>query len=184
MDGIMGVEPQSGPESSAQIGVSVEVLVEGEGITVVEAITIRHGSCLREIVKVVAFKGGYEHTEAHLFLEDEGEPLDLAIVVDAAYPHHRKHHVHRVREVDVAVHYGSSTHERRFPPSAKVETVLMWAVKAFAIDSAMATEFELALVGSSDELAGTTHIGTLLKHPACRLEFDLVRGVIPNGGGA
>ena len=62
--------------------------------------------------------------------------------------------------------------------------MLMWAVKAFAIDSAMATEFELALVGSSDELAGTTHIGTLLKHPACRLEFDLVRGVIPNGGGA
>ena len=160
---------------------SVEVLAEGEGLETVEAVVIRHGSRLREIVRMIALKGGYEPTEALLFIEDEPETLNLEIIVDGTYPHHRKHHVHRIKQIDVVVHYAMASHQRHFPPSARVETALTWAIREFEIDPAMAAEFELTLVGSTEELPGSKHIGTLLRHPACRLELNLVRGVMPNG---
>jgi hypothetical protein len=158
----------------------LEVLVEGEGLASAEIITVSRGGILREIIKIAALKGGYGHTEALIFLEGGSLPLDPDTVLSDAHPHHRKHHVHRLREVEVVVHYTRNV-ERRYPPSTKVETVLAWALKEIGIDLAMATEFELAVMGSDVEVPGSKHIGSLVKHPACRIDFNLIRGVIPNG---
>ncbi len=38
------------------------------------------------------------------------------------------------------------------------------------------------LPGSTVELPGSKHIGSLVRHPDHCLVLDLVRGVIPNGG--
>jgi hypothetical protein len=166
--------------SSELAGELVEILVEGEGLASAEIIAVTRGSSLREVIEIAARQGGYAHQEALIFLEGDGTPLDPATLLTDAHPHHRKHHVHRLREIEVVVLYTRNV-ERRYPPSTKVETVLAWAVKELGIDPAMATEFELAVVGSDVEVPGAKHIGSLVKHPACRIDFNLIRGVIPNG---
>ncbi len=158
----------------------LEILVEGEGLASAEIITVSRGGSLREVIQIAALKGGYDHLEALIFLEGDAVPLDPDTLLTDAHPHHRKHHVHRAREIEVVVHYMRNV-ARRYPPSTKVETVLAWALKELGIDPAMATEFELAVVGSDVEVPGSKHIGSLVKHPACRIDFNLVRGVIPNG---
>lgn len=160
----------------------VEIAFEGEGIVAVEAVQITLGSSVRTIVACAAAKAGYAEEDALLFIEDDPRPIRLELIVSDTYPHRRKHHVHRVREIEVVVHYMSRSIERRYPPSAKVDTVLAWALREYGIDAAIAPEFELAAVGSTEELSGSSHIGGLIHHPCHRLELNLIRGVIPNGG--
>jgi hypothetical protein len=162
---------------------TIEMSIEGDGLPSVEVISLRAGTRLRGVVEIIARKAGYEATAAMLFREDEATPIDLEIIIGPDYPCHRKHHVHRCREIDVVVYYGKASHSHCYPPSTRVETVLHWAVKRFGIDATIASEFELTLLGSTEELPGSLHIGSLPKHPACRVELNLVRGVIPNGDG-
>ncbi len=170
------------PESGAAPPARVEILVDGEGLEAVEAVTVRHGAPLSAIVELVATKAGYRVEEALLFVEDEAAPVELSLTVGESFPHHRKHHVHRVRQIEVVVNYNRASREHHYPPSTRVEMVLAWAVRAFGIDPSMAGEFELTLAGSEEELPSSAHIGRFVRHPQCRLELDLVRGTISNGG--
>jgi hypothetical protein len=95
-------------------------------------------------------------------------------------PRHRRHHVHHRGEVKVTVYYQAEVHERDFKRHATVEDVLTWAIKAFNIDPSMATEFELARHGQTEELPGAEHVGHLAGHHH-ELALDLVRGNIANG---
>ena len=186
MDGIRDTGLPCGPIGATpemDDGVLLEIMVGGEGMASMEIISIRHGAPLRMIVEFAAGKGGFGHKTALLFVEGENHPLDPDGIVDENYPRHRRHHVHRIREINVVVGYGGAIVERRYPPSTTVETVLAWAVKNFPqIDPAMAGEFELALAGGAEEIPGTMHLGSFVKHPCHRIEFALIRGVIPNGG--
>lgn len=161
----------------------VEILVEGEGLENVEIIHIPHGSSVQEIVIAVAEKGKFAPTDAFLFYEDEEEPLELSIVLDEQHDHKRIHHVHRSKTVEVVVHYGTGEKTHHFAPSTRVERILEWAIgpQGFAIDPAIAPEMELAVEGSEDELPGSAHIGRYARH-GHRVELNLIRGVIPNGG--
>ncbi len=185
MDDIQDIRPpvDSGREPTAEAAELIEILIEGEGIESVEAVILPAGGTVATIVQFAARKGGYPESDAILFVEEDGQPLALDVVVSESYPHrHRKHHVHRVRDIEVVVQYMARCVEHRYPPSTKVETVLAWAIKAIGtIDAAIAPEFELALPGSKEELPGSKHIGSLVRHPCRRLVLDLVRGVIPNG---
>ena len=94
---------------------------------------------------------------------------------------------HNAKPVDpgtiaVTVNYQSKSDTRAFKPAATVEEVLDWAlkVKAFGIDSAMATEFELALHGRTEELPHADHLGKLATG-AKELALDLIRGDMANG---
>jgi hypothetical protein len=40
---------------------------------------------------------------------------------------------------------------------------------------------ELALHGQTKPLPKSAHIGRYVRHPHCELDFDLIRGVVPNG---
>ncbi len=161
----------------------IEIIVEGEGLADVETIRIPEGSTAREIVAAVALKGGFPAEEGNLSAEDGEEPMDLAVVVAEEKVSGRVHHVHRARQIEVSVFYQGRQIEKRFPPSARVQRVLDWAVgrDGFKIDPAIAPEMELALHGQTTALPKNAHIGRYLRHPHHELAFDLIRGVVPNG---
>ncbi|MFL6728208.1 MAG: hypothetical protein ACJ8FS_17085 [Sphingomicrobium sp.] len=87
--------------------------------------------------------------------------------------------------IAVTVHYQSKTESHGFKPGETVEDVLDWALKvpAFGIDAAMASEFELARHGQTEELPLGDHLAKLATG-AKLLELDLVRGDIANGASA
>jgi hypothetical protein len=160
----------------------IEVLVEGENLPDVEAIRLPVGSAAREIVALVAAKGGFPAEEAVLFLEDGDNPLDLALVLVEEQVRGKVHHVHRARQVDVTVFYLAGQKEKRFPPSARIQRVLDWAVgpEGFRIDPAIAPEMVLAKHGTTTALPKNAHIGRFVTQPHS-LKLDLIRGVVPNG---
>ena len=82
--------------------------------------------------------------------------------------------------VAVTVNYQSDAKTENFPRGAKVSDVLIWALGAFTIDDAIATEVELVVAGTTDELAGSKPIASLVQGGAV-LVLDLVRGDIANG---
>ena len=161
----------------------VEIMVEGEGFAEVELIRLPQGSATREIVVAVAAKHGFRPEEAFLFVEDCEEPLDLSLLIKGGMAG-KVHHVHRARQIEVTVFYQRREIEKRFSPAARVERVLDWAVSpsGFNIDKTIAPEMELALQGSTTPLPKDAHIGRYLRHPQHCLSFDLIRGVVPNGG--
>lgn len=84
--------------------------------------------------------------------------------------------------IAVTMHYQGKAEVKHFSPSATVEEVLDWALelKSFGIDPAMVNEFQLARLGSKDELPLGGHLGKVAagtKH----IDLDLVRGDIANG---
>ncbi|MGQ0589115.1 MAG: hypothetical protein ACT4N8_06230 [Sphingosinicella sp.] len=82
--------------------------------------------------------------------------------------------------VDVTVNYQAANKTHAFPRGAKVSDVLAWAIGAFAIDDSVATELELVVAGTKEELPGSKPIASLVKGDAT-LTLDLVRGDIANG---
>lgn len=162
---------------------TLEVFVEGEGLTEVELIELPDNASRRSIVEFVAKKSGFAPAEGFLFPEDEDEPLDLATPLVEADLHGRIHHVHRLRTIEVTVFYGGREIERAFSPATRVGRVLEWAVgpRGFKIDPAIAPEMELALHGQTEALPKKAHIGRFVRPPHKKLKLDLIRGVIPNG---
>ena len=132
------------------------------------------------LLEVIAVERGCRAEELVLIREGADEPLMAEILIDAEFPHHRRHHVHHVSDVKLTVYYQAEMRERSFKRWATVEDVLFWAVQVFGIDPSMATEFGLVRHGQKEELPGTEHIGHLVGH-CHELGLDLVRGDIANG---
>ncbi len=162
----------------------IDVLVEGEGLADVETVRLPHGAQVRELIAVVARKGGYPAEEALLFVEDGDEPLDLAVLVVDERMGERIHHVHRARQIEVTVFYMAGQKSKTFRPATRVQQVLDWAVgpNGFKIDPSIAPEMELAIHGQTTPLPKNAHIGRFVHHPEHKLALDLIRGVVPNGG--
>lgn len=159
-----------------------EVSVEGEGLTDVEIIDLPEGGTGRDIVIAVAERDGFSPDEAILLVEDSGEMIDILLpLTEAAVG--KVHHVHRAREIEVSVYYNGHDKRHKFPPSARIQRVLDWAVgpEGFNVDKTIAPEMELALHGQETPLPKNAHIGRYVRHPHHQLVLDLIRGIIPNG---
>jgi hypothetical protein len=138
------------------------------------------GQVIGHVLAIVATNHGLLVEDLYVVRDGEDEPMDCAHAASHD-GHHRRHHVHHRHPVNVTVRYQASTHHREFRRHAPLERVLDWAIRAFGIDPAMAGEFELTRAGSTEELPLSEHVGHLAgKHD--RLELDLVRGDIANGG--
>ena len=87
---------------------------------------------------------------------------------------------HGNSEITVTVNYQEQTKSHDFGRGAKVSDVLLWAIGAFSIDDTIATEMELALEGSKDELPGSKPLASLARGSST-LSLDLIRGDIANG---
>jgi len=152
------------------------------GLAEKRMIELEFGRSVMEILAVMASEFGCHVEELILVREGEEGPLTEAIIVDAEYPHKRRHHVHRAGDVKVTVYYQAGSLSQSFRRYASVEDVLRWAIGAYHIDPAVATECALALHGhdQKEELPGAEHIGHLAG-PHHELTLELVRGVIANG---
>jgi len=144
------------------------------------SIDIRPGLAIEHVLKIVAKDHGLLIEDLYVVRDGEDEAADCA---DLAHHdvHHRRHHVHQRRPVDVTVRYQAGELHREFRRHAPLERVLDWAIRVFSIDPAMAGEFELTRAGSTEELPLSEHVGHLAGKHDC-LELDLVRGDIANGG--
>jgi hypothetical protein len=176
-----GVVERSGDTESKMS--EIEVMVEGEGLAEVDIIRIPAGSVTGAIVAAVAVRGGFPVDGAALFIEDCEDSVDLTIVVVEEDVAGKVHHVHRAHKIEVGVFYQGRKLTRRFAPSVRVQRVLDWAVgtDGFRIDPPIAPEMELALHGQTTALPKNAHIGRYIRHPHCELDFDLIRGIVPNG---
>jgi hypothetical protein len=83
-------------------------------------------------------------------------------------------------DITVIVNYQEQTKTVQFGRGTKVSDVLLWAIGVFSIDETIATEMELALEGSKEELAGSKPLASLA-HGGSMLTLDLIRGDIANG---
>ncbi|GLS37303.1 hypothetical protein GCM10010869_28960 [Mesorhizobium tianshanense] len=143
-------------------------------------IELKLRSRVTEIVDIVAAERGCRVEELVLIRDGDDEPLTSIVLIEADYPHKRRHHVHLAGDVEVTVYYQAGQDTRRFRRSATVEDVLTWAIAVFKVDPSMASEFELTRHGQKEELPGTEHIGHLAGAQR-DLALDLVRGDIANG---
>jgi len=160
---------------------ATKIFVDGEGLSALEIIEVEDGKRLEEIVNSFAEKTGRSRKGLVLLLEDKGEPLDLNILIED-HPHkHIHHHVHTHKELEVVVHYAGLSERRRYPPSTRVQTVLEWAVtvRAFRIDPSKAGEMVLTLLGHSEALTSSDHIGRYAKGKI--VEFNLAAGQLHQG---
>jgi hypothetical protein len=175
------VAERDGGQAGRSGGPEFEINVKS-GPTDERVIRLGGGRRAREIVEIFAAERSVKAEELLLVIEGDAEPMKIDVVVDEAYPHHRRHHVHHAGLVDVLVYYQNKVEHREFRRHATVNDVLQWALKAFGIDPSMWTEFELTLHGQKEALPGNEHIGHLAG-PHKKLELDLVRGDISNGSG-
>jgi hypothetical protein len=161
----------------------IEVFVEGEGLAGVEVVRIPAGSVTGKIIEAVAVRGGFTVEGAALFVEDCENSIDLTVVLVEEDVVGKVHHVHRSHRIEVGVFYQGLRLVKRFPPSARVQRVLDWAVgpEGFRIDPPIAPEMELALHSQTTALPKNAHIGRYIRHPHRELDFDLIRGIVPNG---
>jgi len=145
-------------DSEAAHKVSVPVKT---GFSEERVVEIELGRSVATILKIIAAERGCTIEELVLLREGESEQLIEAVLVEANYPHHRRHHVHYVGDVKVTVHYQADSQHQDFKRNATVDDVITWAIKVFKIDPSMATEFELVRLGEKDELPPTEHVGHL-----------------------
>ena len=174
---MIGIDAGGSPaQSEAKIAVRVK---SGRGEE--RVIELDSGTNVTAILEIVATERGCPVAELVLLREGHSELLTSDVVLDGTYPCNCRHHVLYAGEVTVTVCYQDGQKERAFKPFEAIKDVLEWAIEAFAVDAAMATEFELARRGEKEELPGSEQVGHLAGKN-CALALDLVRGNIANGG--
>lgn len=150
------------------------------GLSEERIVTLCEGQSVTTILQIISVERGCAIEELVLVREGEDEQLVEAILVDADYPHQRRHHVHHAGQVAVTIYYQAGEHRGEFKRHEPLEKLLAWAIEVFNIDPSMATEFELARHGQKEELPLTEHVGHLAGRQH-ELALDLVRGDIANG---
>lgn len=161
---------------------SIDLFYQGEGIGEIAHIELEPEATFAILKARLVEKHGVLQG-SFMFLEDEDEPLDEALLVkDRATAKGLKVHIHRCRHVEVTVTFNGETVERRFSPSATVARVKRWAAEhKFGMSEEEAGEHVLQSAGTHDRPAPGTHIGALTDGKVCGLGFDLVPDERVNG---
>lgn len=161
---------------------AIDIFYQGEGLPDVEHIEISPEQTFGAVKSLLVRKHGLD-TDVIIFLEDSDESLDEHRVV-------REHisgagvklHLHRCRQIEVAVTFNAETVQRRFGPGTTIARVKRWAAEdAFRMSKEEASEHVLQISGTHNRPAPGTHLGALTSRPACRVAFDLVADQRVNG---
>jgi hypothetical protein len=161
-----------------------DVFIDGQRLTDIQVIAIPPGSNARAIAIEAAKLIGVEPETLMVFKEDAEHPLDPDAKLDGADDPGMTHHVHQAQKVTVKINYLSDQKQRSFSPATRIQLVLDWAVgpEGFGVDASIAPEMELALSDSpAEEIPHSAHLGRYAGGKEHEVEFDLVRGIIPNG---
>jgi hypothetical protein len=155
----------------------IEILLQGEGVPDIQVVRLGHDKTVADLLAAAAaHRKEVLEGDFLVFVEDDEEPLAPgAALPEGAHGQPARLHVHRCRQVEVAVTFNGVTKEHRFGPGTTVATVKKWAaIKAFGMTPADAAEHVLQLAGTTDRPEPDTHIGALVRCPHCLLRFDLV----------
>lgn len=120
-----------------------------------------------------------ERNNVHIYIEDEDEEDALAKLEKVA--HGLRVQLHRLKAIDVTVHYAGRKVARTFRPSATIGKVKKWAAHELGISPSDAAEMSLQITGTDIRPDVDVHIGTLVHAPVKVLSFDLVPSPRVNG---
>ena len=129
---------------------------------------------------LLAFVGECDHalTEG----EDSHQPADLDLTLaDLELDKHHHLHCSRCPEIDTFIHFSGKELNRKFSPATTVEVATRWARMNLRLDAAAASEFVLQLSGTQDQLRPSRHLGELVEGGECKLSFELVKEMTPQG---
>lgn len=161
-----------------------EIFIEGQQLTGVRTVMVPTGAAVRSIAEQVAKLINVPAEALHVFKEDAAAPLHPDDLLDGEVADGIIHHVHQARTVQVTVNYQQQKLTQPFSPATRIQVILDWVVRSatFNVDPAIAPEMELAKAEDpSEEIPRTAHLGRYAAGRDHQVEFDLVRGVIPNG---
>lgn len=160
---------------------TVEIFVQGEGVPEIQLVRVPRDGTVRDVIKAVRANtaGGTSlpgaDEEIVVFLEDSERELGLdARLREAGVGHRHRLHCHRCRRIEVSVSFNGESRSRSFPPSQTVAKVKRWADDQFGLKGVDATEHALQVCGTGSRPDEDVHIGALVRHPSCKLCFDLV----------
>jgi hypothetical protein len=161
---------------------TIDIFYQGEGLAEILHLEIEPEASFADVKARLGEKHGFD-AETIIFLEDDEEPItETARVSERAKKSGVKIHLHRCRQIDVAVTFNRETVNHRFAPGATVARVKHWAaVKKFGMSEEEAGEHVLQIAGTHDRPNAGTHIGTLTDRTTCALALDLVPDERING---
>ena len=159
----------------------IEIFVDGHGFSEEKVILVAAGSTVSDLLLAVV----PEDREGILvFVEEHNDPISHESTVEVLIELGGTIHLHRHKEIEVRVNYEKASEAKKWPPSTRIRDVLSWAIgkPEFHVDRSFADEMRLALPGAREVLAGDVPIGRLSGH-GHEIILDMVRGILPNGGG-
>jgi hypothetical protein len=156
------------------------VFLQSELLADVEVIEIDSTTGLEALLEVCRSKAGAPHGE-HFFLLIEDDDDDLAVSKLKAIPEGLRLHLHRHKGIDVIVKYSGRDVRRTFRPSATITRIKRWATHELGIAPSDALELMMQIHGTEQRPDGDVHVGSLVKHPAHDITFDLVPSPRVNG---
>ncbi|WP_286828327.1 MULTISPECIES: hypothetical protein [Kordiimonas] len=115
-----------------------------------------------------------EEEDILFFDEDADDPLDFDHKIGCHGHHARFIHRNRCRHVSVVINYSGHQVEHHFGPGATLARIQKWVEKEFGICDEDAIELGLQISGTDEKPDSSTHVGSLVGCPDCKIEFDLV----------
>lgn len=129
---------------------------------------------------ILVFVGECDHalTEG----EDSHQPADLDLTL-ADLELDKLHHLHcsHCPEIDTLIHFSGKELNRKFSPATTVEVATRWARMNLRLDGAAGSEFVLRLSDAAEQLRPSEHLGELVQGGECKLSFELVKEMTPQG---
>ena len=114
--------------------------------------------------------------------EDTHKPADLDLTLaDLELDKHHHLHCSRCPEIDTFIHFSGKELNRKFSPATTVEAATRWTRDNLRLDAAAASEFVLKLSGTQEPPRPSEHLGELVKDGECKLYFELVKEMTPQG---
>ena len=147
----------------------VEVFIKRGGSHEVDHLKIDADTTVEELTQYL------DDSEDILFFdEDADDPLDHNHKIGCHGHHARFIHRNRCRHVSVLVNYSGHQVEHSFGPGATLTRIQKWTEKELGICDEDAIELGLQITGSDEKPDPSTHVGSLVNCPDCKIEFDLV----------
>lgn len=146
-------------------------------VLVIEIEATAGNQALRELCLRKA--GAPRDVQFLLSIEDDDD--ELAFDKLGVIPDGLRLHLHRLKGIDVAVKYSGRDVRRTFRPGATIARVKRWATQELTIAPSDALELMMQIHGTEKRPDGDVHLGSLVKHPAHHIAFDLVPSPRVNG---
>lgn len=144
----------------------------------IDRINLGEKPLVADLLRFLEQERGLDIAELAIFEEDGDEPLKPDHPLGGK--DNPVFHAHRCRQVQVSVHYGANTFERRFAPAATIAKITRWAVKQAGLGREEAEEHVLQIHGTSVQPPLSAHLGSLVEK-RCEVTFDLVRKKLVQG---